>query len=136
ALLAMALSNSPAASLYDAALHLPFSITLGGVGLSKPLLLWINDGLMAIFFFLVGLEIKREVLEGELSNLSQLALPGLAAIGGMVAPALIFVACNWSHPENLPGWAIPAATDIAFAVGILGLVGARAPLSLKVFLLA
>jgi len=136
ALLAMVLSNSPAAGLYESLLHLPFGVTLGPVGLTKPLLLWINDGLMAIFFFLVGLEIKREVLEGELSNLSQLALPGLAAVGGMVAPALIFIACNWPHAENLAGWAIPAATDIAFAVGILGLVGTRAPLSLKIFLLA
>lgn len=136
ALLAMLLSNSAAAGLYQSLLDLPFSVTLGSVGLTKPLLLWINDGLMAIFFFLVGLEIKREVLEGELSNLSQLALPGLAALGGMVVPALIFVAFNWPHPGNLAGWAIPAATDIAFAVGILGLVGTRAPLSLKIFLLA
>jgi NhaA family Na+:H+ antiporter len=136
AMLAMVLSNSPAAGFYDWLLHLPFGVTLGPIGLTKPLLLWINDGLMAIFFFLVGLEIKREVLEGELSNLSQLALPGLAACGGMLAPAAIFVALNWSHAENLAGWAIPAATDIAFAVGILGLVGARAPLSLKIFLLA
>jgi NhaA family Na+:H+ antiporter len=136
AVLAMVLSNSPAAGLYDALLHLPFGVTLGSVGLTKPLLLWINDGLMAVFFFLVGLEIKREVLEGELSSLSQLALPGLAAIGGMMAPALIFIAFNWPHAENLAGWAIPAATDIAFAVGILGLAGTRAPLSLKIFLLA
>jgi NhaA family Na+:H+ antiporter len=136
AILAMVLSNSPAAGLYESLLHLPFGITLGSVGLTKPLLLWINDGLMAVFFFLVGLEIKREVLEGELSNLSQLALPGLAALGGMIAPALVFIACNWSLAANLSGWAIPAATDIAFAVGILGLVGARAPLGLKIFLLA
>jgi len=136
ALLALVLSNSSEAGLYDSVLHLPFGITLGGAGLTKPLLLWINDGLMAIFFFLVGLEIKREVLEGELSSLPQLALPGLAAFGGMVVPALIFVAINWSHPANLDGWAIPAATDIAFAVGILGLVGTRAPLTLKIFLLA
>lgn len=136
AILAMVLSNSAAAGFYDWLLHLPFGVTLGSIGLTKPLLLWINDGLMAIFFFLVGLEIKREVLEGELSNLSQLALPGLAAVGGMLAPAAIFVALNWSHADNLSGWAIPAATDIAFAVGILGLVGTRAPLSLKIFLLA
>ena len=136
ALLAMLLSNSPLAGLYQSLLDLPFGVTLGAVGLTKPLLLWINDGLMAVFFFLVGLEIKREVLEGELSSLPQLALPGLAAIGGMAVPALIFVAVNWPHPGNLTGWAIPAATDIAFAVGILGLVGTRAPLSLKIFLLA
>lgn len=136
AVLALVLSNSGAAGLYDSLLHLPFGITLGTIGLTKPLLLWINDGLMAVFFFLVGLEIKREVLEGELSSLPQLALPGLAALGGMAVPALVFVAINWSHPVNLDGWAIPAATDIAFAVGILGLVGARAPLSLKIFLLA
>jgi len=136
ALLALVLSNSAAAGLYESLLNLPFGVTLGGIGLTKPLLLWINDGLMAVFFFLVGLEIKREVLEGELSSLSQLALPGLAALGGMLVPAVIFAAINWSHPANLSGWAIPAATDIAFAVGILGLVGTRAPLSLKIFLLA
>lgn len=136
ALLALILSNTGAAGLYDNLLQLPFGITLGDIGLTKPLLLWINDGLMAIFFFLVGLEIKREVLEGELSSLPQLALPGLAALGGMVVPAAIFALINWSHPVNLDGWAIPAATDIAFAVGILGLVGTRAPLSLKIFLLA
>jgi NhaA family Na+:H+ antiporter len=136
ALLALILSNSGAAGLYDTLLQMPFGITLGDIGLTKPLLLWINDGLMAIFFFLVGLEIKREVLEGELSSLPQLALPGLAALGGMVVPAAIFALVNWPHPANLDGWAIPAATDIAFAIGILGLVGARAPLSLKIFLLA
>jgi len=136
AVAALILSNSPLATAYEELLGLPFGVTLGGVGLTKPLILWINDGLMAIFFFLVGLEIKREILEGELSSAAQIALPGFAAIGGMAAPALIYCLINWHHPENLPGWAIPVATDIAFAVGILGLVGSRIPLSLKVFLLA
>ncbi len=136
AVVALVLSNSPLAGFYDHLLTLPFGVTLGGIGLTKPLILWINDGLMAIFFFLVGLEIKREILEGELSSAAQLALPGFAALGGMAAPAVLYCLINWQHPENLPGWAIPAATDIAFAVGILGLAGSRVPLSLKVFLLA
>lgn len=136
AVIALVLSNSPLAGIYHQVLALPVGVTLGDTGLTKPLILWINDGLMAVFFFLVGLEIKREVLEGELSSAAQIALPGFAALGGMAAPALIYCAFNWQHPDNLSGWAIPAATDIAFAVGILGLAGSRVPISLKVFLLA
>ncbi|TXH33075.1 MAG: Na+/H+ antiporter NhaA [Rhodospirillaceae bacterium] len=136
AIVALLVSNSPLAPLYATFLKVPFGISLGEYSLIKPMILWINDGLMAIFFFLIGLEIKREILEGELSSVAQIALPGFAALGGMAAPALIYCALNWQHPENLPGWAIPAATDIAFAVGILGLAGSRVPLSLKIFLLA
>lgn len=133
---ALLLDNSPLAWLYDRLLGLPLAITIGQFGLEKPLLLWINDGLMAVFFLLVGLEIKREVLTGELSSRAKAALPLAAAVGGMVAPAVVFVALNYGQPENLSGWAIPAATDIAFALGILSLLGPRVPLSLKVLLTA
>jgi NhaA family Na+:H+ antiporter len=136
AALALILSNSPLASLYEALLELHFGPSLGPLSFDHSLLHWINDGLMAVFFLLVGLEIKREVVEGELSSLRQVALPGLCAVGGMLAPALVYLAFNWSVPENHAGWAIPAATDIAFAMGVMALLGSRVPEGLKIFLLA
>lgn len=108
----------------------------GAFELRKPLLLWVNDGLMAVFFFLVGLEIKRELLEGQLSTRDHFLLPAFAALGGMAVPALVFWAINAKHPENLSGWAIPSATDIAFALGVLTLAGSRVPISLKILLMA
>jgi Na+:H+ antiporter, NhaA family len=132
---ALIVTNVGYAESYDHFLELPVSIQIGGIGLDKTLVHWINDGLMAIFFFLVGLEIKREVLQGNLSSREQITLPAMAALGGMLAPALIYVFFNRGNLETLQGWAIPAATDIAFALGALALVGSRVPLSLKVFLL-
>ncbi len=135
ALLALLVANSVLSDGYHELLLKKFSILLDGEGLSKPLILWINDGLMAIFFFLIGLELKREMLEGKLRNPADVMLPGMAALGGMVAPALVYLAFNWSDPVTRGGWAIPAATDIAFAVGVLALLGKRAPAALKIFLL-
>jgi NhaA family Na+:H+ antiporter len=136
AALALVLSNSPLASTYETVLDWHFGPTLGPLVLEKSVLHWINDGLMAVFFFLVGLEIKREVVEGELSTARQVALPGLCALGGMAVPALVYLAFNWTTPENRAGWAIPAATDIAFAMGVMALLGSRVPEGLKIFLLA
>lgn len=133
---AIIISNSGLSAFYDQFLNVKFYIGLGDYGLSKALLLWINDGLMAIFFFLIGLEIKREMIKGQLNSLKKSTLPLVAAIGGMIAPAVIFVMVNYNSPETLNGWAIPAATDIAFALGILALLGTRAPVSLKILLLA
>lgn len=128
-------ANSPWSHSYHELWHTPVTAGFGGHVLSKPLELWINDGLMAIFFFVVGLEIKREVVHGELSSPKSAALPVIAAIGGMTVPALVYLAFN-SGGDASSGWAIPVATDIAFAVGVLALVGNRVPFSLKVFLLA
>jgi Na+:H+ antiporter, NhaA family len=132
--LALALANSPLAGPIEAALDTRLGISWRFVELSKPLLLWINDGLMAIFFLLVGLEIKREVVEGELSQPSQVALPIAGALGGMIVPGVIYAALNWRDPLALGGWAIPTATDIAFSLGVLAALGSRVPLALKVFL--
>ena len=134
AILALVLANSPLAGTIQGLLDAKLSLTYGGVGLAKPLLLWINDGLMAVFFLLVGLEIKREVVEGELSRPSQVALPIAGALGGMIVPALFYIAINWGDRVALRGFAIPAATDIAFSLGVLAALGSRVPLGLKVFL--
>ena len=134
AVFAMILANSPALGLYNSFLNMPVEVKIGALEIAKPLLLWINDALMAVFFFLVGLELKRELVEGELSDPRNIILPGIGAVGGMIAPALIYVFFNAGDPETLHGWAIPAATDIAFALGILSLLGSRVPVSLKIFL--
>jgi len=133
-LLALILVNTGLAPLYDTLLDMPLAIRIDTFEINKPLVLWINDGLMATFFFLVGLELKREILEGELSNPRQVTLPALGAIGGMVVPAAIYYSLNVNDPEALRGWAIPAATDIAFALGILSLLGKRVPIQIKIFL--
>jgi NhaA family Na+:H+ antiporter len=133
--LAMIAANTPLADLYQSVLSVRFSIQLGEIGLAKPLVVWVNDLLMAIFFLLVGLEIKREVTMGELSDAAKVALPAIAALGGMVVPASIYAAVNWNDPLGIRGWAIPSATDIAFALGVLSLFGPRVPVGLKVFLM-
>lgn len=135
AVLAMLVANSPLSHYYDALLEITVAVQVGALEISKPLLLWVNDGLMAVFFFLVGLEVKREFLEGELSSPSQVVLPGMGALGGMIVPAAIYAWLNWGDPVALDGWAIPVATDIAFALALLSAFGTRAPTALKVFLL-
>ena len=136
AALAIVIANTPLDHFYDLLLDMPVEIRVGPLMIAKPLLLWINDGLMAVFFFLVGLELKREILEGELSNVNNIALPAIGAIGGMMVPALIYAWVNWGDEVAIKGWAIPAATDIAFALGILTLLGNRVSTSLKVFLVS
>ncbi len=135
AILALIINNSPLSWLYNGLLETPVVAQVGALKIAKPLLLWINDGLMALFFLLIGLEVKREVLEGQLAKPSQIVLPGAAAIGGMLVPALIYWFLNRDNPPALNGWAIPPATDIAFALGVLALLGKRVPTSLKLFLM-
>ncbi len=135
-MLALLFSNTFMAPLYQAFLHIPVEIRIGDLHLDKSLYHWVNDGLMAVFFLLIGLEVKREILEGHLSSLNQIALPGIAAVGGMVVPAAIYLFFNQGNSVALNGWAIPTATDIAFALGILSLLGNRVPVSLKIFLMA
>ncbi len=135
AMLAMVIANSPLSWLYDMLLNVTLAVQVGALEISKPLLLWINDGLMAVFFFLIGLEVKREFVDGELSTFAQVVLPGMGALGGMVVPAAIYAWLNWGNPVALDGWAIPVATDIAFALALLSAFGSRAPTALKVFLL-
>jgi NhaA family Na+:H+ antiporter len=134
AILALILANTPLANFYTQFLDLKLTVMVENFGVSKPLILWVNDGLMAVFFLLVGLELKREVVEGQLSSVEQIALPAMAAIGGLVVPALIYWFINRDSPEGLNGWAVPTATDIAFALAILTLLGSRVPASLKIFL--
>ena len=132
---AMLVANSPLSGAYTALLDTTVAIQVGALVINKPLFLWVNDGLMAVFFFLVALEIKREIMEGELSSFEQVVLPGMGALGGMILPALIYIWLNRGDALALDGWAIPVATDIAFAIALLGAFGARVPTSLKVFLL-
>jgi NhaA family Na+:H+ antiporter len=135
ATLALVIANTPLSHYYDSLLGTIVAVQVGEFAINKPLLLWVNDGLMAVFFFLIGLEVKREIMEGELSSLSQVVLPGMGAIGGMVIPAAIYAWFNWGDSIALDGWAIPVATDIAFALALLATFGARVSTSLKVFLL-
>ncbi|NOX87455.1 MAG: Na+/H+ antiporter NhaA [Calditrichaeota bacterium] len=134
--LALIFSNSPLSGWYQSFLHIPVEIRVGALHLDKSLYHWVNDGLMAIFFLLIGLEVKREILEGHLSSIGQAALPVIAAVGGMAIPAVIYLMFNQGDPIAVNGWAIPTATDIAFALGILSLLGNRVPISLKIFLMA
>lgn len=134
AVIAMIFANSPWQGYYNLILDTPVGVRVGPLEIAKPLLLWINDGLMAVFFFLVGLELKREILEGELSDRKKIVLPAAGAIGGMLMPALIYIFFNYDNPMAMKGWAIPAATDIAFALGVLALLGSRVPASIKIFL--
>ena len=136
AALAMIAANTPLASAYELLLDTSLAVRIGDAGIDKPLLLWINDGLMAVFFFLIGLEVKREVCEGELSSAERVALPAVGATGGILVPASIYAALNWGNAGAMDGWAIPAATDIAFALALLRAFGERVPVSLKAFLLA
>ncbi len=135
AMLAMLTKNSPLSDVYQYLLLIEGEIRIGDLQVEKPLFLWVNDLWMTIFFFLVTMEIKREAIDGYLSDRSQLTLPALAAAGGIIVPAMIYVAFNWGNPAALKGWAVPTATDIAFALGIVALLGSRVPLSLKIFLM-
>ena len=136
ATLALITVNSPLQSLYYDIKYTDIPINLGDFSFTKSVSHWVNDGLMAIFFFVIGLELKREILEGELSSFDRMVLPAIAAVGGMAAPALIYILININNPENMSGWAIPTATDIAFSLAVLLIIGKSVPLSLKVFLLS
>lgn len=136
AIVALIMANSPLQSTYQAFLEIPVTLRFSELLIDKPLLLWINDGLMAVFFLMIGLEVKRELCEGALANREQALFPAIAAVGGMVVPALIYLMFNGSDEIARQGWAIPAATDIAFALGVMALLGSRVPTGLKVFLLA
>lgn len=136
AVLAMLCANSGLKHLYESLLQIPAGVQFGEFQIQKPLLLWINDGLMVLFFFVAGMELKRELLEGELSDLSNVGLPALGALGGMVVPGFIYWWVNYDNPAGMAGWAIPIATDTAFSLGILSLLGQRVPLSLKIFLVS
>jgi len=136
ATLALIVVNSPLQSIYYDVKYASIPISLGDFNFTKSISHWVNDGLMAIFFFVIGLELKREILEGELSSFDRIVLPAIAAIGGMVAPALVYFFINYGNPENMSGWAIPTATDIAFSLAVLLIIGKQVPLSLKVFLLS
>lgn len=135
-LLAMVFANTPLNDGYNQLLSVPVIIAIGSFSIAKPLLLWINDGLMAIFFLLIGLELKREILVGQLNQISKITLPAIAAVGGMLVPALVYVLINRDDKIALQGWAVPTATDIAFALGVLSLLGNRIPASLKIFLVS
>jgi NhaA family Na+:H+ antiporter len=136
AAVAMILANSPLSTHYELVVKMPVEIRVGPLQIAKPLLLWVNDGLMAVFFFLVGLELKREFLEGELSDRQKVIFPAIGAVGGMLIPACIYLVLNRNDPLAIQGWAIPTATDIAFALGVLSLLGTRVPPALKVFLVS
>lgn len=136
AVLAIVIENSPFQFLYEHFKSLPIVLQIGDFKINKPFLLWINDGLMTIFFLLVGLEIKRELLQGHLSSVNQALLPAIAAMGGMMAPALIYASLNWHDPITIRGWAIPTATDIAFALGVMMALGDRIPAGLRICLVA
>ncbi|AJJ12335.1 Na+/H+ antiporter NhaA [Yersinia rohdei] len=136
AIVALFMANSPLFGFYQSFLDVPVSVKIAALDISKPLLLWVNDGLMAVFFLVVGLEVKRELMEGSLAGRDKAVFPAIAALGGMLAPALIYLLFNGADEVTRQGWAIPAATDIAFALGVMALLGNRVPTSLKVFLLA
>lgn len=136
AVLALVLANSGLKDIYFSFLDTPISVRLGDFSIDKPLLLWVNDGFMAVFFTLVGMEVKRELFEGALSSYQRAIFPAIAAFGGMLVPAAVFALITHQHSELNSGWAIPMATDIAFALGIVALLGQRVPMSLKIFLLA
>ncbi|PHM28251.1 Na+/H+ antiporter NhaA [Xenorhabdus budapestensis] len=136
AIIALVMANTPFQSIYHQFLNLPVAVQFAALEINKPFLLWINDGLMAIFFLIVGLEVKRELMEGSLASRDKAIFPAIAAVGGMLAPALVYLLFNGNDEITRQGWAIPAATDIAFALGVMALLGKRVPTALKVFLLA